>query len=178
MRNARRIIAAVGILAGMFAARPSLAVGTVLLANGGKHFTAYGPSTYWKFDWGQGYCGRVTTCGGPPPTYVHWTYVSKTASGVNGAYWKNPYPVWSLSYASAYVPARNATATVDYTLTYGGVSRHVKTVDQMAYYNQWVQLNASGLYAISQVHLGDQTWWGTASDKVAFDEIKIENRNY
>lgn len=175
MRNVRLIGAVIGIAASLFGARPTLAVGTVMLANGGKHFSVYGPATYWHFDWGRGFCGTISPCAGPPPTYVHWTYASQSVSGQNGAYWKNPYAVWYPSYASAFIPARNATATIDYTLTYGGVSRHVKTVDQMAYSNQWVRLNGSGLYSITQVHLGDQTWWGTASDRVAFDEIKIEN---
>src|SRR5688572_11595185 len=129
MRHVRLIGAAIGIAASLFAAKPSLAVGTVILANGGKYFSVYGPAANWRFDWGRGYCGTVATCGGPPPTYVHWTYVDKSPSGMNGAYWKNPYPVWYPSYASAFIPSRNATATIDYTVTYGGVSRHVKTVD-------------------------------------------------
>lgn len=175
MRYLRRIGAMLGLAAALCGAKPAFAAGTVILANGGKHFSVYGPATNWRFDWGRGYCGTVGTCGGPPPTYVHWTYVHQAMGSMNGAYWNNPYPVWYPSYASAFIPSRNATATVTYSIKYAGLNYDMVTVNQLPYYNQWVRLNSTGRTSIERVHLGDQTWWGSASDKVAFDEIKIEN---
>ncbi len=164
-----------GLLLFLGASAPALAAGTVLMADGGGYFTPYGPPTYWHLDWGKGYCGNVAACPGSPPTYVHWTYVNQAAGDMNDAYWQNPAPVAYPEYASAFIPARNATATATYTVVYNGVSRQAVTMSQLPYYNQWVRLNAGGLYKIQGVWLGDQSWYGTASDKVAFDEIKIEN---
>src|SRR5512142_2135819 len=172
-RHLAALIAGALFLAG--AASPALAAGTVLMADGGAYFAAYGPATYWHFDWGKGYCGNVAPCSGNPPVYVHWTYVNQAAGDMNYAYWKNPAPVAYPEYASAFIPGRNATATATYTIVYNGVSRQSVPLSQLPYYDQWVRLNAGGLYKIQGVWLGDQSWYGTASDKVAFDETKIEN---
>ena len=120
-RHLAAIASAMVFLAG--AASPTLAAGTVLMADGGAYYTQYGPATYWHFDWGKGYCGNIAPCAGPPPTYVHWTYVNQGAGDMNYAYWRNPAPVAYPEFASAFIPSRNATATVTYTIVYNGVSR-------------------------------------------------------
>lgn len=169
----------IGILVALAAAwalssAPALAAGTVYMANGGQYFSAYGPAGYWHDDPGQGYCGHLATWCSPAKS--QWTYVNRGMGDVNWASWRNPYPVYAPEYASAFIPARNATATAHYTLRYAYGSRWTRDVDQRPYYDQWVKLNPSeGLAMLDTVMLGDQSWYGWASDKVAFDEIKIEN---
>lgn len=172
MPRSRTIIAA-ALAAWALATAPALAAGTVTMANGGRYFSASGPSAYWHYDQGQGYCGHYASwCS---PSYAQWTYVNHAMGDVNSATWKNPYPVYAPEYASAFIPARNATATAHYTLRYNYGSYWSRDVDQRPYYDQWVRINASGLAMLDTVMLGDQSWYGTSSDKVAFDEIKIEN---
>ena|SRR5688500_2687063 len=168
-----RILAATATLWAALAS-PALAAGTVTMANGGQYFTAFGPTAYWHYDYGQGYCGHIATwCS---PRHSQWTYINQSAGDVNGATWRNPAPVNYPEYARAFIPARNATAVVKYTLRYNNGSYQSTYVDQKPYYDQWVPLNnGAGLYLIDRVMLGDQSYWGYASDKVAFDEIKIEN---
>lgn len=176
MRKPYLLIPALFALAVTIASpRPAAAVGTVLLANDGNHFEKHGPWYYWHYDWGEGYCGRVASC---QPQYSLWTYSEPAWSSTNWAVWRNPYPVDYPNSVYAFVPRRNATAKVDYSVHYGYVSNRVTTVDQLQYYDQWVKLadrNADRLYRVDAVTLGDATWWGPAYRKVAFDEIKIEN---
>lgn len=162
-----------GAVCALGAAAPAFAAGTVTMANGGQYFTAYGPSGYWRYDLGMGYCGNVATwCA---PRHAQWTYVNQGAGNVNWATWRNPAPVYYPEYASAFIPRRNATATAKYTLRYNYGSYQSTYLDQLPYYDQWARLNTNGLVMLDQVMLGDQSYWGTASSKVAFDEIKIEN---
>ena len=174
MRPYRYILsAALSALCALGSVGPAFAAGTVYLANGGQNFTAYGPSSYWRYDLGLGYCGNAGSwCS---PRHSQWTYVNQTAGNVNWATWRNPAPVNYPEYASAFIPRRNATATAKYTLRYNYGSYQSAYLDQLPYYDQWVRLNSGGLAMLDQVMLGDQSYWGSASSKVAFDEIKIEN---
>jgi hypothetical protein len=164
----------------MFAgtAAPSNAAGVVVLANGGSYFSAHGPSQYWRFDWNEGWCGKYA--GWCSPRHFQWTYVVRQFGAENYAIWRVPDHA-IVSYANrafAFIPRRNATATVEYDVYYAYNSRGKAIVDQMAYYDQWAPLVPSAganLYRIHMVTLGDNTWWGSGSQKVAFDEIKIEN---
>ncbi|HTK04385.1 MAG TPA: hypothetical protein VL500_02285 [Candidatus Eisenbacteria bacterium] len=169
-----RIIVASAAVWTALAAAPALAAGTVTMANGGLYFTANGPSAYWHYDQGQGYCGHVASwCA---PANSQWTYINQAAGDVNWATWRNPAPVNYPEIASAFIPARNATAVVKYTLRFNNGSYRSTYIDQKPFYDQWVRLNdGAGLSLLDRVMLGDQSYWGYASDKVAFDEIKIEN---
>lgn len=170
----RKLISVTAAVVGLVLASPASAAGTYVMANGGAYFTAYGPSAYWHYDWGQGYCGKIwTTC--TAPKMAQWTYVYRNFGATNYASWTNPAPVYYPEFASAFIPSRNATATIDYSIKYDNVSYATRTVNQNAYYDQWVRLNAAGLVSIQRVDLTDQSFWGTASDKASFDEIKIEN---
>lgn len=169
----RTILTIIAAAAWALLASPASAAGTVTLANGGQYFTASGPAAYWRYDQGQGYCGHVAAwCA---PAQAQWTYVNRGYGDVNGGRWQNPYPVYAPEFASAFIPARDATATAHYTLRYNYGAYWSRDVDQRPYYDQWVRINQGGLAMLDSVMLGDQSWYGTASDKVAFDEIKIEN---
>lgn len=170
------IIGIIGIVAALAMAAPAArAAGTVVLASGGQNFQAYGPAAYWRYVNGEGYCGRIAAwCS---PKQFQWTYVVRTFGATNWALWTNPYPVDYSSRASAFIPGRDATATVEYTINYGYAYSHAQAiVDQLPYYNVWVPLNPGSSYVrIRSVDLSDASFWGTGSAKVAFDEIKIEN---
>jgi hypothetical protein len=169
-----RLAAAIAALASLALAAPASAAGTVVMANGGAYFTQYGPSQYWYKDWGQGYCGKIwTTC--PAPKMAQWTYVYRNFGAMNHGSWTNPAPVQYPEFASAFVPARNATAMVEYTVVFDRYQRDAGYVNQNAYYDQWARLNSTGRVNVLRVDLTDQTFYGSASDKVSFDEIKIEN---
>ncbi len=156
------------------AAAPTLASGTVILANGGKYFQASGPSSYWHYDWNEGYCGHIATwC---VPAHFQWTYVTRTYGYVNAGYWQNPSPVAYLSRAYAFIPRKDATAVAEYTVNYNHVSEINALVDQSRYYDQWTQLAATtNMYLIGSVVLTDNSFYGSGPQKIAFDEIKIEN---
>ena len=172
----RRLFIATLLAAGLAAsaAAPALAAGTVILANGGHYFTAYGPSSAWRYDWGEGYCGKIA--GWCSPGHFQWTTITKAYPATVKASWTNPSPVSYFTRVSAFVPRKDATATIDYAIAFDHISGTLATVAQSIYYDQWVPLtsNASLSY-VTRVDLGNATWYGSASDKVAFDEIKIEN---
>ncbi len=155
-------------------AAPTQAV--TVLANGGAYFRASGPIQYWHFDAGEGYCGHLAAwCS---PNHQQWTYSMDPLHATNSASWSVPTPVSYYSAVYAFVPRRDATALAFYTTGYGYVSSRQSSVDQNAYYDQWVALNGGQkLYRVSGVTLSDNNQWFGRSGvyRVAFDEIKIEN---
>ncbi len=156
----------------MLSALPTSAAGTTVLANGGNYFQAVGPASNWHYTMNQGYCGKITSwCS---PTYFQWLYVTRTYP-VNYGVWNNPTPVDYYSRAYAFIPRINATATVEYGLSYDRVSHSSATVAQSLYYDQWAFLNIGSIRRIARVDLTDSTWYGTTANQIAFDEIKIEN---
>ncbi|MBI4458306.1 hypothetical protein HY633_05065 [Candidatus Uhrbacteria bacterium] len=171
----RTLLRLIGFLAGTawLAMAPAALAETSVYANGGAYFTASGPSAYWRYDSGQGYCGQFGTwCS---PANSQWTWSTSTYGGVNNAVW-NVIPIDRYSRAYAFIPRRNATTRgAKYTVAYNWVSRRSSEIDQMRYYDQWVPLAfGDQLRRIHSVDLTDSTFEATAT-RVNFDEIKIEN---
>lgn len=172
----RLLIGFLGLTSALSLMLPLSANATSIYSNGGSYFSAYGPSYYWHYDWGEGYCGKFGSwCG---PRHAQWTYqVYGQFGSTNHARW---WPIVEGAYSRAYafIPRRNATTTgAEYTTVYAGISRKTSFVNQLAYYDQWAALNyGRSLWAIRAIDLTDSTWnpdnnWR----RIAFDEIKIEN---
>ena len=158
-------------------AAPALAVGTVLLANDGQYYSASGPSWRWHTDWSEGFCGRVASwCS---PKQFRWTYKTQgfDYDAQNRAVWRNPYPVSAFSRVYAFIPRRDATATIEYAVRYDSASYARTTVAQTLYYDQWVPITPSSSLVrfVNEIELDDASFYGSTANKVAFDEIKIEN---
>ncbi len=155
-------------------AAPTQAV--TVLANGGSYFRASGPIQYWHFDAGEGYCGHLASwCS---PSHMQWTYSMDPLHSSNWAMWTVPTPEMYYSAVYAFIPRRDATALAFYSTGYGYASERQTTVNQNAYYDQWVGLNSGQkLYRVGTVVLDDNNQWFGKSGvyRVAFDEIKIEN---
>lgn len=167
------LVTAIAIMASLLLPAAPAAAGTLVYANGGRYFAASGPTAYWHYDYGEGYCGRWA--GWCSPKHSQWTYGTRAFGGVNNATW-SPIIEDKFSRAFAFIPRRNATTRgAVYTVAYWYNYRSTSEVDQMSYYDQWVPLAYGDLLRqISSVSLTDATF-EAGTTKVAFDEIKIEN---
>jgi hypothetical protein len=58
--------------------------GDIVYSNGGNYWHQYGPSQYWYYVSGQGWCGKYSTC---TPAYMQYTWAGNTLS--NYAKWDN-----------------------------------------------------------------------------------------
>ena len=173
MRFQRFLIAAV-LSFGALAASAAPTHAVMIYANGGRYFTASGPTYYWHYDANEGYCGHMA--GWCSPANFQWTYSMYPQYSTNYAVWKTEPAQQYFSRAYAFVPRKDATAAAFYTVQYEVGSRSTYMVNQMAYSDQWAQLGGNH-YLVSAVSLSDnnQWWGGNGKYRVAFDEIKIEN---
>lgn len=146
---------------------PALAptvTGTIVYSNGGNYWHQYGPSQYWWYVYGQGWCGKYSTC---TPGYMQWTWAGSTKS--NYARWDN------IDYAQtgtldAFVPIVNATSTrAPYYVHANGTTYGPYLLNQFNYNDQWIYIVA--LYNIQWVELDDNT--GETNKQIGFDEIYI-----
>lgn len=159
---------------------------TIILSNGGTNFQTAGPRTTWRYDQGAGFCSsaRGTWC---QPRNAQWVYSTNTFAQTNNATWTVPqqYRTQIASRVSAFISARNATSTVaPYDINYMEVSRYNPNrfspsetknyINQLKYYNEWVQIGSQAYPWVDSVFLSDKTF-ETPTTKVSFDEIKIEN---
>lgn len=174
-----RLAAALSLMALAAGVLPANAavIGVQVMASDGLYFSVSGPTQYWHTATG-GYCGNLASwC--RPATY-RWTYDHNTTYGsVNNGRWSIPTIQMVYSRAYAFIPRRNATTrTAFYTISYANISSTERSVDQLAYYDQWAPLTPyESLYRIAGIWLTDgQFGFGLNTlDKVAFDEIKIES---
>ncbi len=163
------VVVAVTLLSGVSVA---LALsGTYVYANGGSYYTRYGPSGNWYTTSNEGFCGHISSdCS---PNNMEYTYPS-CPSSVNYAQWDNiDAAQWATH--DVFIPRVNATTgAAPYTLTYNGASAYHFTINQNAYYDQWVRTDPSDpwWYDIRNTWLDDSTCEG-GSPKIGFDEIRI-----
>jgi hypothetical protein len=170
----RILIGLVAVISLLSSATPTRAAW--IYANGGKYYMAKGPSQYWHYDIGEGYCGKYAKwCS---PYFSAWTYNQSSSFGyTNGAVWRIDPAQQYFSRAYAFIPRRNATADpAFYAINYAIGSNMEIGVNQLAFYDQWAPLTVgNGLFMVANVYLDDNRRGYGSPGKVAFDEIKIEN---
>lgn len=160
------MIAMVALLAGGVKSALALS-GTYNYASSGSYYTEYGPSQYWHTTTDAGYCGHIS--GSCSPNSMRWTY-NNGCFPSNQAQWNNIDSAQNGVHYS-FVPAVNATTTrAPYTMTYNGASSYTWTINQSAYYDNWIQTGTK--YDIRNTWLTDATCEGS-STKIGFDEIRI-----
>lgn len=164
------VVAIVVMLLGVAKVAQALA-GNYIYANGGGYYTRYGPSERWNTTNGEGFCGHISSsCSPNKMEYV----LSTCPSTVNYAKWDNiDAAQWAIHYV--FIPRVHATSQgAPYTLTYNGASSYHFTINQNAYYDQWVMTdpNDPWWYDIRNTWLDDSSC-EQGQTQIGFDEIMI-----
>ncbi|MBI3340539.1 MAG: hypothetical protein HY022_10465 [Chloroflexi bacterium] len=148
---------------GLPALAPTI-TGDIVYSNGGNYWRQYGPSQYWYYVNGQGWCGKYSTC---TPAYMQYTWAGSTKS--NYARWDN---IDYAQYATlkAFIPIVNSTSTrAPYYVRANGTTYGPYLLNQFNYNDQWVPIVT--LNNIQWVELDDNT--GETNKQIGFDEIDL-----
>ncbi len=166
----KRLVALFAVTVSLASAAPAYALsGIYIYANGGGYYTQYGPVGYWYTASNQGYCGHISA--GCSPSEMKWTYGSECIGSVNYAQWNN-IDSYQNGVHKVFIPAVNATSGMaPYEVIYNGISQDAFTINQNAYYDQWILTDT--YYDIRTTWLRDNPCEGTPYKKIGFDEIQI-----